>query len=156
MEPVKRENEIMETSWSISPEKYFDTKFEYQERFFNEKFLGIQIQNKAEHLILDKKIDVLAEQNKAEHLILDKKIDVLAEQNKAEHISLDRKIDALAEQNKTEHLILDKKIDALAEQNKFEHTGLERRIDRNFQISMTVQGLIVAILGLLVTLHFVH
>ncbi len=138
MEPVKRENEIMETSWSISPEKYFDTKFEYQERFFNEKFLGIQIQNKAEHLILDKKIDVLAEQNKAEH------------------ISLDRKIDALAEQNKTEHLILDKKIDALAEQNKFEHTGLERRIDRNFQISMTVQGLIVAILGLLVTLHFVH
>lgn len=138
MEPVKRENEIMETSWSISPEKYFDTKFEYQERFFNEKFLGIQIQNKAEHLILDKKIDVLAEQNKAEH------------------ISLDRKIDALAEQNKTEHLILDKKIDALAEQNKFEHTGLERRIDRNFQISMTVQGLIVAILGLLVTLHFVR
>ena len=120
MEPVKRENEIMETSWSISPEKYFDTKFEYQERFFNEKFLGIQIQNKAEHFILDKKID------------------------------------ALAEQNKTEHLILDKKIDALAEQNKFEHTGLERRIDRNFQISMAVQGLIVAILGLLVTLHFVR
>ncbi len=99
---VKRENEIMETSWSISPEKYFDTKFEYQERFFNEKFLGIQIQNKAEHIILDKKID------------------------------------------------------ALAEQNKFEHTGLERRIDRNFQISMAVQGLIVAILGLLVTLHFVR
>ncbi len=102
MEPVKRENEIMETSWSISPEKYFDTKFEYQERFFNEKFLGIQIQNKAEHISLDKKID------------------------------------------------------ALAEQNKFEHTGLERRIDRNFQISMAVQGLIVAILGLLVTLHFVR
>ena len=138
MEPVKRENEIMETSWSISPEKYFDTKFEYQERFFNEKFLGIQIQNKAEHIILDKKIDALAEQNKTEHIILDKKIDVLAEQNKAEHISLD------------------KKIDALAEQNKFEHTGLERRIDRNFQISMAVQGLIVAILGLLVTLHFVR
>jgi hypothetical protein len=102
MEPVKRENEIMETSWSISPEKYFDTKFEYQERFFNEKFLGIQIQNKAEHISLDKKID------------------------------------------------------ALAEQNKFEHTGLERRIDRNFQISMAVQGLVVAILGLLVTLHFVR
>ena len=99
---VKRENEIMEASWSISPEKYFDTKFEYQERFFNEKFLGIQIQNK------------------------------------------------------TEHISLDKKIDALAEQNKFEHTGLERRIDRNFQISMAVQGLIVAILGLLVTLHFVR
>ncbi len=138
MEPVKRENEIMETSWSISPEKYFDTKFEYQERFFNEKFLGIQIQNKAEHISLDKKIDALAEQNKTEHIILDKKIDALAEQNKAEHISLD------------------KKIDALAEQNKFEHTGLERRIDRNFQISMAVQGLVVAILGLLVTLHFVR
>ncbi len=81
----------METSWSISPEKYFDTKFEYQERFSNEKFHGIQIQ-----------------------------INVLSEQNKSEHI------------------------------------GLERRIGRNFQISMEVQGLIVAILGLLVTLHFVH
>ncbi len=126
MEPIKRANEIMKTIWSISPEKYFDTKFEYQERFFNEKFHGSQIQ-----------------------------IDDLSEQNKAEHLALDKKIDDLSEQNKAEHLALDKKIDDLSERNNTEHANLGKRIDRNFQMTFSVLGLIVAMLGLLVALHFI-
>ncbi|MHB1755883.1 MAG: hypothetical protein ACYCT6_10655 [bacterium] len=41
---LKKGEEYMNASFSISPEKYFDTRFDYQEKLFTEKFNGQKAQ----------------------------------------------------------------------------------------------------------------
>ena len=42
MDEFKKEESFMDPGLSVSPEKYFDTKFEYQEKWFAEKFNTFQ------------------------------------------------------------------------------------------------------------------
>ncbi len=66
MEELKKEDEYMNASFSISPEKYFDTRFDYQEKLFTEKFNSLHTQ-----------IDSLSEKTDSEIKALSDKIDAV-------------------------------------------------------------------------------
>ena len=44
MEEIKKSEDYMNMSMSISPEKYFDSRFDGQEKLFTEKFNTLQTQ----------------------------------------------------------------------------------------------------------------
>ena len=44
MEEIKRSEDYMNMSLSVSPEKYFDSRFDGQEKLFTEKLNNLQIQ----------------------------------------------------------------------------------------------------------------
>ncbi len=44
MEQIKKGDDYMNMSLSVSPEKYFDSRFDGQEKLFTEKFNGLKTQ----------------------------------------------------------------------------------------------------------------
>ena len=100
MEQLKKEDEYMNASLSISPEKYFDTKFDYQEKLFTEKFNGLNI-----------KIDMLDNKIDTEVKRLSDKIDMLDNKIDTEVKRLSDKIDMLDNKIDTEVKRLSDKID---------------------------------------------
>ena len=81
MEETKRNEDYMNMSLSVSPEKYFDSRFDGQEKLFAEKFNNLQIQ-----------IDTLSDKLESEVQRLSDKMD---EGFKAQSEKFDAKIDGI-------------------------------------------------------------
>ncbi len=81
MEETKRSEDYMNMSLSVSPEKYFDSRFDGQEKLFTEKFNNLQIQ-----------IDTLSDKIDTEIHNLSDKMDA---EFKAQSEKFDAKIDGI-------------------------------------------------------------
>ncbi len=73
MAEFKKEESLMDVSLSISPEKYFDTKFEYQEKWFSEKFNTFQAKIDADIQRVESEVKNLNGKIESETRFLDKK-----------------------------------------------------------------------------------
>ncbi|MCL4532958.1 MAG: hypothetical protein M1502_01660 [Deltaproteobacteria bacterium] len=131
MEEIKKSEDYMNMSMAISPEKYFDSRFDGQEKLFTEKFNTLQTQ-----------IETLSDRLGSEISRLDDKIDFEITSLKENEIkNLNDKMDAgfKAQSEKFET-----KIDAL-----------DKRLTFGFTVILSVLGVLTAVLGVLVTLHFI-
>ncbi len=57
MEQIKKGDDYMNMSLSVSPEKYFDSRFDGQEKLFTEKFNGLKTQFDERFNSLESKFD---------------------------------------------------------------------------------------------------
>ncbi|MCL4497689.1 MAG: hypothetical protein M1467_06245 [Deltaproteobacteria bacterium] len=57
MEQIKKGDDYMNMSLSVSPEKYFDSRFDGQEKLFTEKFNGLKTQFDERFNSLENKFD---------------------------------------------------------------------------------------------------
>ena len=57
MEEFKKEDDFVNMSLSVSPEKYFDARFDGQEKLFTEKFNGLKTQFDERFNSLESKFD---------------------------------------------------------------------------------------------------
>ncbi|MCL6119607.1 MAG: hypothetical protein M0Z57_01725 [Deltaproteobacteria bacterium] len=138
MEEIKKSEDYMNMSMAISPEKYFDSRFDGQEKLFTEKFNTLQTQINS----IQTQIETLSDRLGSEISRLDDKIDFEITSLKENEIkNLNDKMDAgfKAQSEKFET-----KIDAL-----------DKRLTFGFTVILSVLGVLTAVLGVLVTLHFI-
>ncbi|MHB1755740.1 MAG: hypothetical protein ACYCT6_09915 [bacterium] len=138
MEEIKKSEDYMNMSMAISPKKYFDSRFDGQEKLFTEKFNTLQTQINS----IQTQIETLSDRLGSEISRLDDKIDFEITSLKENEIkNLNDKMDAgfKAQSEKFET-----KIDAL-----------DKRLTFGFTVILSVLGVLTAVLGVLVTLHFI-
>ncbi len=156
MEEIKKSEDYMNMSFSISPEKYFDSRFDAQEKLFTEKFNSLQTQ--IETLSDKSGSETVRTNDKIETEVqrLEDKIDFeinSLKKNEVKGLENDIKIIKNDIKNLSDKMdagfkAQDEKISTLNEKFEAKIDALDKRLTFGFTI-------VLAVLAVLVALHFI-
>ena len=133
MEDIKKTEDYMNMSLSISPEKYFDSRFDAQEKLFTEKFNGLQTQFNG----LQTQFNGLQTQFNG----LQSQIETMSDKFALDISKLDEKFEA--------------KINSLDEKFETKIDALDKRLNFGFTIIISTLGVLTAGISILIALHFI-